>query len=255
MMMELVVLGSGTCVPSKRRSPAGYLVRIENELLLFDSGSGSLGRIASAGIDFTKISRIFYTHLHLDHTSDLLAILFARKHAKNRAQDTPLKLYGPGGFSTYVNALTSIPEHSLQSEQALFTMQDLTADAISTENSVVSYLPMKHGRRSLGYRIETRDQHSLVYSGDTDVCPETIELARNCDALILECSHPDGHKVDGHLTPSLAGQIATEAGCKRLVLTHFYPICDGVDIKAQCTRHFSGEIILAEDMMRISIGE
>ena len=51
---------------------------------------------------------------------------------------------------------------------------------------------------------------SIVYSGDTDYCPELIELADNCDLLILECSFPDDMKVEGHLTPSEAGKIAAE---------------------------------------------
>ncbi len=48
--------------------------------------------------------------------------------------------------------------------------------------------------------------------------------------LLLECSCPEGHKVAGHLTPSLAGRIARESGCKSLVLTHIYPECDRHDL-------------------------
>jgi len=73
------------------------------------------------------------------------------------------------------------------------------------------------------------------------------------DILVLECSFPDGKKVEGHLTPSLAGRIALESHCKKLLLTHFYPICDQSDILGQCSQVYPGEIILGEDLMRIAI--
>ena len=63
----------------------------------------------------------------------------------------------------------------------------------------------------------------------------------------------DGMKVEGHLTPSLAGKLAREANCRKLVLTHFYPPCNGVDIIARAKAEYPGEIVQAEDFMTIEI--
>jgi ribonuclease BN (tRNA processing enzyme) len=71
--------------------------------------------------------------------------------------------------------------------------------------------------------------------------------------LILECSFPDDRKAPGHLTPSLAGRIGRETRCKKLLLTHFYPVFQNHDIHKECQREFSGEIILAVDGMRLNI--
>jgi ribonuclease BN (tRNA processing enzyme) len=60
-------------------------------------------------------------------------------------------------------------------------------------------------------------------------------------------------KVEGHLTPSLAGRMAAEAGCKRLMLTHLYPICDDSNLIEPCRRHYDGELIIAEDLLRLVI--
>ena len=49
--MELIVLGSGTAIPRPHRSPAGYAVQVGQETLLFDSGPGTLGRLAQAGLE------------------------------------------------------------------------------------------------------------------------------------------------------------------------------------------------------------
>jgi ribonuclease BN (tRNA processing enzyme) len=110
---------------------------------------------------------------------------------------------------------------------------------------------MNHTEESLAYRITARDGTSFVYSGDTDMCENLIALARDTDLLICESALPDDKKVSGHLTPSQAGQIATAANVKKLVLTHFYPECDAVDMAAQCRKTFQGPLVLAEDLQEL----
>ena len=112
---------------------------------------------------------------------------------------------------------------------------------------------MAHISESVGYRVELKDGRSIAISGDTDYCENIVELGFEVDLLVLECSFPDERKVEGHLTPSLAGRIGLESHCKRLLLTHLYPICDQVDILRQCRQVYQGETILGEDLMRINI--
>ncbi len=40
---------------------------------------------------------------------------------------------------------------------------------------------------------------------------------------------------------------------RKLILTHFYPICDDYDILGECRVEFGGEIVLAEDLMTIEV--
>ncbi len=87
----------------------------------------------------------------------------------------------------------------------------------------------------------------------TDYCESIVDLARDVDVLLLECSYPEHIKVDGHLNSTLAGRIARKSNCRKLILTHFYPICDDYDILGQCKEEFNGEIVLAEDLMTIEI--
>jgi ribonuclease BN (tRNA processing enzyme) len=111
---------------------------------------------------------------------------------------------------------------------------------------------MAHSEVSVGFRVDARGR-SMVYSGDTDYCVNIVRLGKNADLLILECSFPDERKSPGHLTPSFAGKIAREASCKKLLLTHFYPVFQGHDILQECRKEFSGEIVLAEDGMKINL--
>jgi single-stranded DNA-specific DHH superfamily exonuclease len=50
-----------------------------------------------------------------------------------------------------------------------------------------------------------------------------------------------------------AGRIASESRCKKLLLTHLYPVCDQFDILNQCRQVFQGQTILGEDLMRVRI--
>jgi ribonuclease BN (tRNA processing enzyme) len=113
---------------------------------------------------------------------------------------------------------------------------------------------MTHSPQSVGFRLSAADGRSLVYSGDTDVTPALVRLAARADLLICECAQPDQEKVPGHLTPGEAGRIASQAGVKHLVLTHFYPACESVDLAAQCRRTYRGPLTLAHDLLSFEIG-
>jgi len=113
--------------------------------------------------------------------------------------------------------------------------------------------PLRHTAQSIGFRIEDNSGNIVVYSGDTGYCEGLVDLARGAGLLILESSFPDGQGVEGHLTPSQAGEIATSSGAKRLVLTHFYPECLRSDIEGQCRKTYQGELILATDLLHVSV--
>ena len=126
-------------------------------------------------------------------------------------------------------------------------------DKRSFDSFSVETMPMNHREESIGYRITDSDGKSIVYSGDTDSTENLVSLARGADLLICESAMPDTLKVPGHLTPSLAGDMAARAHVKKLILTHLYPECDHVDLVAQCRKTYQGPLLIAEDLMRIAV--
>ena len=64
---------------------------------------------------------------------------------------------------------------------------------------------------------------------------------------------PDGYKVEGHLTPFEVGEVARQAKVKKVILTHLYPLCDQYDVVCQVKKRFRGEVIRAEDLMKVTI--
>src|SRR5208337_2126131 len=135
----------------------------------------------------------------------------------------------------------------------LLQLRELSSDGpdeAAWEGLRIKSAPTNHIDGSLAFRLEA-GSHSLVYSGDTDESDSLVALAQGADLLVLEAANP--FKVPGHLTPVEAGRLADRAGVGRLLLTHFYPPCDGVDMAALAAQEFSGEILLAEDGLRITI--
>lgn len=254
--MKITILGSGTCVPSLKRSSCSVLVQIEDQNVLFDTGAGTMGRLLGAGLTINHVTHIFYSHLHPDHTGELVSWLFATKYPETYRRREPFTIIAAKGFVRFYEKLMTAYGHWIELEPGLLTISELDnhgRDHLDCGSFDVDSLPMNHTEQSLAFRITAADGASMVYSGDTDACENLVSLAKDADVLICESALPDGMKVAGHLTPSLAGDIATRAGVKKLVLTHFYPECDNVDMAAQCRKTYAGPLLLAEDLMEITL--
>ena len=66
-MRELVVLGTGSQVPSRERTQNGYFLRWDTEGFLFDPGEGTQRQMLYAGVAAGAITRLCVTHFHGDH--------------------------------------------------------------------------------------------------------------------------------------------------------------------------------------------
>ncbi len=255
--LRVTILGSGTCVPSLRRSSCSVLIQVGASKLLFDSGPGTMRRLLETHTTIFEISHIFYSHFHPDHSAELVPFVFATKYPDNRRRTTPLTVAGGWGFLDFYEGLKTAygPWIELTPQQLnIIEFENQRADSRQFEDFAVETAPVAHSPESIAYRITGADGCSAVYTGDTDYSETIINLAKHTDLLICECAMPDDLRVKGHLTPSLAGDLATKAGVRKLVLTHFYPECDNANIEAQCRRTYAGPLILAEDLMQIKIG-
>lgn len=228
------------------------VLRAGEKNLLFDSGAGTLRRLLEVDLGYREIDYLFYSHLHPDHTLDLVSILFASKNPSNLRVE-PLSITGPKGLKDFYDRLLANFEGTIEPVSYKVELRELWGSHLDYEGFSLTTRPLPHTTSSIGYRLEFEDGKSFTYSGDTDYCQAIVELAKGVDLLALECSFPDEYKFEGHLTPSLAGRIAEEANVERLLLTHFYPICDEYDILSQCKKAFNGEVIIAEDLMRLEV--
>jgi len=216
-MVELVILGSGTGVPSLRRGSPGFLLISENSKILIDSGPGTLRTMLEVGITYQDIDLLLYTHIHPDHVADLVPFIFASKYAAFPREKDLLCVGGPG-FKDFFEKLGTVYGSWIKPQLYQLSIKEMGKKPLFFREVTIHSKPMAHISESVGYRLEFRDGKSMAISGDTDYCQNIVDLGFEADLLVLECSFPDGEKVEGHLTPSLAGGIGTEARCKKTII-------------------------------------
>ena len=255
--VNVTILGSGTCVPRLDRSSSALLVETGQARILMDLGRGTMDRLLTYGVTIFELTHICLSHFHPDHTSELVPLLFATKYPDGRARKQPLHLIGGPGLISFYQGLQAaygrwivLPEEQLE----IHEIESSQTESLVFNDFSITTRGVNHGPESLAYRIQAGGI-SVVYSGDTDECDALAELARDADLFVCEASMPDGQKVPGHLTPSLAGSIASRAKARRLVLTHLYPPCDQVDIVKQAGSTYKGPVIKAEDLMTFRLQE
>jgi ribonuclease BN (tRNA processing enzyme) len=256
MASEITILGSGTCVPSLKRAPCSFLMKTGGQRLLFDCGPGIMRRLLEAGGSIFDVSHIFLSHFHPDHVGEFASFLFALKYPEPSSQKQLLTVVAGQGIHSFLERMTAVYGKWIVLPPDRFRVIELSTekpDSHQFEQFTVFSIPVVHRPESLAYRILDRRQKALVYSGDTDECKNLVDISLDADLMICESAFPDDEKIKGHLTPSIAGKIAQKANVKRLMLTHFYPACDNVDIENQCRRTYNGSIVLAEDLLRLTL--
>jgi ribonuclease BN (tRNA processing enzyme) len=247
--MQVTILGSGTAVPVPDRFPAGYLVQAQGLHVLVDCGPGTLRRLAQAGVGLEALDAVLLTHFHTDHCADIGPLLFALRNPRYAGR-RPLTVCAAPGLQRFVRGLADIWPWTLPRDYEL-ELRELVPGDHALGALRFRALPIRHTAQSLGYRFEDGGG-SAAFSGDADECDELVELARDVDLFVCDAAFPDAGRVEGHLTPGLAGAHAERAKARTLVLTHFYPECDGYDLTAQAARTFAGRIVEARDLMQLS---
>ncbi len=244
--LRVTVLGSGTAVPVPDRFPAGYLLRTAHLTAMVDCGPGTLRRLAQAGVDLRDLDAVFLTHYHTDHCADIGPLLFALRSPRFAGRK-PLHLFAAPGLERFLATLATVWPWTLPRDYDL-RVRELAPGTLQLADATVQVLPIRHTAQSLGYRFTAADGACAAFSGDADECDELVELARSVDLFVCDAAFPDHDRREGHLTPGLAGRHAERAAARTLLLTHFYPECDGVDVAAQARATFGGEVLVGADL-------
>ena len=252
--MKLTVIGSGVLIPQTERGNSGYFLETEHHSILIDGGSGTLRKFPEFNLNYRKIDTICYSHLHPDHTMDLIPLLFAFKNDPNvKTQGRPLQIIGPKGFQSFFDRMMDIFGQWVLPDDLEIKIKEVTREKIALTDVNIMCSRTIHTDHSVTFRFDDGAGNDIFYSGDTTLCDELIESARGVKTLILECSAPDEMKQENHLTPTECGKIAAETNSKKLVLTHFYPEVLKTDILGTVSKYYKGNIEMAYDGMVIDV--
>jgi ribonuclease BN (tRNA processing enzyme) len=251
--LRVTVLGSAASYPGAGQACSSYLVETGRARLLLDCGNGSLSRLAAVA-DPLSLDAVFVSHNHPDHFLDLLALQAAIRYApEGPAIVGPLTVHGPAGLDERIACV--LDTHGRQDFEAAFAFVPL-ADGAPVEAGDVAVTPMlvDHIPGTFALRV-AGPGGMLCYTSDSRFGPAVLAAAAGADVLLCEATLPEAYKGRApHMTAGEAGELATQAGAGRLVLTHLWPTADRDELLAAARRTFAGDVALAGEMLAIEIG-
>ena len=251
--MKLIVLGSGVAISGANRAASGFVLELKGKAIVVDLGFGAFKNLQSSGIDYAKVNDLFFTHFeHPDHITDLISFLMARKGLVELKMQLPtqINLYAGKGFKEFIkNLFNAFPFF----KELPFKLSVTELDSFATKkfpDFTLTTKPMKHVESSLGYRFEA-EKKAVVFSGDTVVNENLVELAKEADLVVADCSHFG--RGPGHMNVEQAATTTQRANAKALLLTHFYLDAEKEDVKKEAKKYFQGKIYSARDLMKVNI--
>ncbi len=258
--MRITVLGKSPAWQDAGGACSGYLIQDGETSLLLDCGNGVFGKLRQH-LDYTELDGVLITHLHADHTLDLVPYSYALTYAP-RQQPVPVPPW-PGTDDPARPSLLAPPgaRDVFRRIVGVWGNEDLLEAAFDLEE----YDPDRKGR--LGsfefrfrevphfittYAVDVRsraDRSRFTFSADCRPNQELMEIARDTDLLLIEATlpRPERTGIRGHLTPKEAGEHAQAAGAKRVVLTHISDELDATWARKQAESVFTGPVELASD--------
>ncbi|RFU38242.1 MBL fold metallo-hydrolase [Actinomadura logoneensis] len=238
--LTLDVLGSATPYPAPGNPCSGYLLTAGGTRVWVDAGTGTLAELRRH-VRLDELDAIWISHLHADHTADLLTAFYGALYA-DISLAAPIPLYGPSGIADRLaHFLTNSSRRS--PVEAAFAVEELRdGHEARVGDLTLTSRAVSHGMPAFALRAEAAGR-TLVYSGDTAPCPALTELADGCDLLLCEADSADpaeGERV--HHTADEAGATAHAAGARSLLVTHVGPSLTPAEALARAATRYDGPI-------------
>jgi ribonuclease BN (tRNA processing enzyme) len=267
----LQVLGSGGPEINDQRASSGYLIWQDGHArILVDMGPGSMLRYEESGARIEDLEVILLTHLHVDHSADLPALVKA-SYFSERTKDLPL--YGPSGntlmpdTTTFVQSLFSEATGAYRYLSGYLTggeafrlltynvsAVDLSMQSIKEKFEFkITAIAVHHGPvPALAWRVDI-DGRAIAFSGDMNGDNHTLEkLAAGADLLVAHHAIPQeatGAARNLHMPPSVIGEIAATTKVRQLILSHRMLRTIGLETEstAEIRKNYKGKMTFADD--------
>ncbi|MCP4685060.1 MAG: MBL fold metallo-hydrolase [bacterium] len=255
MSDSITILGSSSGMPQPDRACSGYLLKTGDSLSLFDCGSGVVSSFLRCGFDPIKLDRVFISHTHSDHVSDL-TLLIQTLHG--RSSGRKLEIYLPeefvAPFAAYLPAVYLPPQRlrlDLEiigfSEGTVFS-GDLHVSAVPNSHQAklrdeMKRLGFANKGQSFSFRIEIGEK-SVLYSADLGSFADIRDHLEDVDYVIVETTHVDLQEILDHARQSTVGAY---------VLTHLGNSEEVAVLRQQVKDSGLKNMLIAEDGLRLEI--
>lgn len=257
--MKLHVLGTGTFFATINRTASAYVLEWKGKKALVDCGPGTIVRLSQIGMKVEDLDYIFITHFHPDHTSDLFPLFMNYRLGDlfNPGSITKFPIiYGPPGIEKYLIDYAQLTELPAYEGWGKINVHDYE-NTIKIDHAKVKPYQVKHGAfgimaRAYALSFESEGK-KIVFSGDTEKCEGIRQACSKADLFVCDASYPKNIKLPAHMNTWEIGEIATNSKVKKIMLTHFYPQYDTVDLVAEVKEKFAGEVERGEDLTVIEV--
>lgn len=157
-LREFVALGTSSQVPTRYRNHNGYLLRWDDEGILFDPGEGTQRQMIYANVTTAAITRICVTHFHGDHCLGLAGI--SQRISLDRVPHT-ISVHYPASGQVYFERLRHA---SIFHDVAHIEQRPIRGAGTIHEGKdmFMTTLPLDHGVEAWGYRLEERDKRTML---------------------------------------------------------------------------------------------
>lgn len=256
--MRLTVLGGAAACPNPDQGCSSYLVEADGVKILLDCGSDTLSALRSV-TDFRSIETIVISHIHSDHTLDLVPYRYGLKYAPS-GPSHQIPLWMPPGGREFLRSLAqafSTNTAEMDSFFDVFAIQEYDPTQTAEIGPfVLRFHRNHHFIPCWAIRLKVGGS-SLVYLSDTGPDKTLIDFSRDADLLICEGTHleePAGVPAAemGHITARQAGEIAAAAGVRKLLLTHLWAELDFDQYRQEAESAFS-PVVIAQPKLVIEV--
>ena len=267
MKSKIILLGTGNPNPDPERFGPSVAIIVNDSLYLIDCGVGVVRRVAAAGIPVSKITRVFLTHLHSDHTIGYPDVILT-PGVNERSE--PLEVYGPKGLVDMTDHIMTAYKLDIQErieglepanpDGYVVVPREIDEGAIYSDDNVqVEAFRVNHGLlESYGYKFILPDR-IVVISGDTSHSDNLIKHADGCDVLIHEVYSMEGLKKrtkewreyhsSVHTSTRELAEIATKVNPKLLIVYHQLFMKQSEEkLLKEITEHYEGKIVSGNDL-------
>ena len=257
--MKMTIIGCSGSFPGPGSPASCYLVTaFDGERtwrILLDLGSGALG-VLQRYMDLEDIDAIFLSHLHPDHCMDICGLHVAVHWNPNGWNRDLITVWGPEATADRMATAYGLELDPGMHEDFDFNHW-VPRQEVKLGPFTVSAVPVRHPvEEAYAIRVEateplqdgTTRTSVLAYSGDTDSCEGLVEAAHDADMFLCEAAFEEGRDdgIDGvHLTGKRAGEMATAAGAKRLLLTHIPVWTDVNTVVDEAKTTYDGGLAIA----------
>ncbi|WP_018721134.1 ribonuclease Z [Salinispora fenicalii] len=155
---ELVVLGTASQTPTRTRNHNGYVLRWDDEVILFDPGEGSQRQLLYSTVTATDLTRICVTHFHGDHCLGLPGTI--QRLSLDRVPH-PVAVHYPAGGAEYFARLRHASSFYETAELAVAPI-DTDGQQIAIRGGTLEARRLRHPVETYGYRLIEPDGYRML---------------------------------------------------------------------------------------------